>query len=108
MSGTQLPGRPALKLTSDRKPAFTAVDMTAYLQGAPRCSLGPTLSGEPPTVESVEFATVKELRERLHVSIGSSDGAPVCYVVLRGQLLSPTARETQVDAFHLPPSEAQL
>jgi len=84
MSGTRLPGRPALKLTPGQVPAFTAEDMKAYLQGAPECSLGPTLSGEPPTVESVEFASVKELRERLHVYIGPSDDAPVCFVVLRG------------------------
>ncbi|HLJ80244.1 MAG TPA: hypothetical protein VKT52_02080, partial [Ktedonobacterales bacterium] len=58
--------------------------MQAYLQGAPECSLGPTLSGEPPTVESVEFASVKELRERLHVYIGLADDALACFVVLRG------------------------
>jgi hypothetical protein len=58
--------------------------MKAYLQGAPECSLGPTLSGEQPTVESVEFASVKELRERLHVYIGPSDDALACFVMLRG------------------------
>jgi hypothetical protein len=58
--------------------------MKAYLQGAPECSLGPTLSGEPPTVESVEFASVKELRERLDVWIGHDEDALVCFVVLRG------------------------
>jgi hypothetical protein len=84
MSGTQPPGRPALKLTPGQVPAFTAEDMKAYLQGAPECSLGPTLSGEPPTVESVEFASVKELRERLHAYIGPSDDALACSVVLRG------------------------
>jgi hypothetical protein len=35
-------------------------------------------------VESVEFASVKELTERLHVWIGPDDSAPVCCVVLRG------------------------
>ena len=84
MSGAQLPVRPALKLTPGQVPAFTAEDMKAYLQGASECSLGPTLSGEPPTVESVEFASVKELRERLHVYIGPSDDALVYFVVLRG------------------------
>jgi hypothetical protein len=58
--------------------------MKAYLQSAPECSLGPTLSGDPPTVESVEFASVKELRERLHVYIGPSADALACFVVLRG------------------------
>lgn len=84
MSGTQAPGRPALKLNPGQVPTFTVDDMKAYLQGASECSLGPTLSGEPPTVESVEFASIKELRERLHVYIGPSDDAPVCLVVLRG------------------------
>lgn len=84
MSGTQLPGRPALKLIPGQVPAFTAEDMKAYLHGAPECSLGPTLSGEPSTVESVEFASVKELRERLHAWIGPEDDALVCFVVLRG------------------------
>jgi len=83
MSGTQTPGRPTLKLTPGQVPAFTADDMKAYLQGAPECSLGPTHSGEPPTVESVEFASVKALRERLNVWIGPDDDAPVCCVVLR-------------------------
>jgi hypothetical protein len=84
MSGTQPPGPPALKLTPGQVPAFTADDMKAYLQGAAECSLGPTLTGEPSTVESVEFASMKELRERLHVYIGPSDDAPACFVVLRG------------------------
>jgi hypothetical protein len=84
MSGTQPPGRPALKLTPGQVPAFTAEDMKAYLQCAPECSLGPTLSGEPPTVESVEFATYKELRNRLSTFIGLDDDALACFVVLRG------------------------
>jgi hypothetical protein len=84
MSGTQPPGRPALKLTPGQVPAFTTEDMTAYLQGAPECSLGPTLSGEPPTVETVEFATYKELRNRLNVFVGLDDDALACFVVLRG------------------------
>lgn len=84
MSGAQPPRRPALKLRPGQVPAFTAEDMKAYLQGASECSLGPTLSGEPPTVESVEFASVKELTERLHVGIGPDDSTPACFVVLRG------------------------
>ena len=84
MADTQPHGRPALKLTSKWTPAFTADDMTAYLQGAPECSLGPTLSGEPPIVEAVEFVTSKELTDRLKVYIGPDDDALVCYVVLRG------------------------
>ena len=87
MSDTQSHARPALKLTSKRVPSFTTDDIQAYLQGAPECSLGPTLSGEPPTVESVEFVTCKELTERLHVYIGPVDDALVCYVVLRGPFL---------------------
>src|SRR6185437_2281800 len=69
MADTQPHGRPALKLTSKWTPAFTADDMKAYLQGAPECSLGPTLSGEPPIVEAVEFVTSKELTDRLKVYI---------------------------------------
>ena len=84
MSGMQPPGRPALKLTPGQVPAFTAEDMKAYLQGAPECSLGPTLSGAPPTVESVEFASCKELRIRLNMFIGHDDDALACFVVLRG------------------------
>lgn len=88
MSGTQPqpPGipSPGLKLTPGQIPAFTAEDMTAYLQGAPRCSFGPTLSGEPPTVESVEFASSGELRKRLNLWIGPDDDALACFVVLRG------------------------
>lgn len=84
MSAAQPPGRPALKLTPGQVPAFTAEDMKAYLQGAPECSLGPTLSGEPPTLDSVEFASCKELRERLNMWVGPSDDALVCFVVLRG------------------------
>ena len=84
MSDTQPPRRPALKLTSKWTPSFTADDMKAYLQGASECSLGPTLSGEPPTVESVEFVTCKELTDRVKVYIGPDDDALVCHVVLRG------------------------
>ena len=90
MSGTQPqpqpPGIPSLglKLTPGQVPAFTAEDMTTYLQSAPRCWFGPTLSGEPPTVESVEFAPVKELTKRLSVWIGPDDDALACFVVLRG------------------------
>ncbi len=84
MSSTQPHGRPALKVDPSQVPAFTAEDMKAYLQGAPSCSLGPTLSGQPPTVESVEFVGCKELTARLHVFIGWDDDALVCHVVLRG------------------------
>jgi len=84
MSGAQLSVRAALKLTPGQVPAFTAEDMKTYLQGVAECSLGPTLSGEPPTVESIEFASVKELRERLRVWISPDDNTLVCVVVLRG------------------------
>src|SRR5690349_22113054 len=87
MSDTQLHRRPPLKLTSKWTPSFTADDMRAYLQGAPECSLGPTLSEQPPTIESVEFVTCKELTDRIKVYIGPDDDALVCYVVLRGPFL---------------------
>jgi hypothetical protein len=78
MSDTRLPGRPALKLRPGQVPAFTADDMKAYLQGAPECLLRPTLSGESPTVESVVFASVKALMERLPVYIGPSNAWAPC------------------------------
>ena len=84
MSDTTSQERPPLKLTPSQLPAFTAEDMTTYLQGAARCSLGPTLSGQPPTVQSVEFVGCKDLTNRLNVYIGPEDDALVCYIVLRG------------------------
>lgn len=102
MSSTQPHGRPALKRHPSQVPAFTAEDMKAYLQGAPSCSLGPTLSGQPPTVESVEFVGCKELTDRLNVYIGLADGAPVCYVVLRGPFLL-SGISYPPGGHHLPP-----
>lgn len=84
MSSTQPHGRPALQLNPSQVPAFTAEGLKAYLQGAPSCSLEPTLSGQPPTVESLEFVGCKKLIDRLKVHIGLADDAPVCYVMLRG------------------------
>ncbi len=66
---------------------FTAEDMANYLQGAPCSSLWPTLSGDPPTSETLEFVGCKELADRLHVWIGLADDAPVWHVVLRGPFL---------------------
>lgn len=83
-TGTPGPARPALKLNPGQSPAFTAADMTAYLQGAAWSSLGPTLTGEPPTVELVEFGRCKAMGDRLEVYLGLADDAPVCHVVLRG------------------------
>ena len=87
MTGAQWQDRPALTLRPGQVPAFTAEDMTAYLQDAPSSSFGPTLSGDPPTIETLEFVGCKELTDRLHVWIGLADDAPVCYVVLRGPFL---------------------
>lgn len=84
MSGTQPRGRSALKLTTNKVPAFTLEDMKAYLQSAPSCAGGPTFSGQPPTIETLEFVGCKELTERLNLFIGLPDDALVCYVVLRG------------------------
>jgi hypothetical protein len=84
MSGTQPLGRSALKLTPNKVPAFTVEDMKAYLQSAPSCAGGPTLSGQPPTIETLEFVGCKELTDRLNLFIGLPDDALVCYVVLRG------------------------
>lgn len=84
MSGFQPSGRSTLKLTPSRVPAFTADDMKSYLHSAPSCAGGPTLSGNPPTIETLEFVGCKELTDRLHTFIGLPDDALVCYVVLRG------------------------
>jgi hypothetical protein len=73
-----------IKLNPGQVPAFTAEDMRAYLEGRPECGLGPTVSGQPPTVESIEFATGREIRDRLHTSTGLLDDALACVVVLRG------------------------
>jgi hypothetical protein len=84
-----------IKLNRGQIPAFTAGDMQAYPQTRPSCRLGPTHSGEPPTVESIEFATCRELRDRLHMDIGLFDDAPACFVALRGPfLLTVTDQET--------------
>ena len=84
MSDTQPRGRSALKLTLNKVPAFTVEDMKVYLQSLPSCAGGPTLSGQPPTIETLEFVGCKELTDRLNLFIGLPDDALVCYVVLRG------------------------
>ncbi|MGH2485822.1 MAG: hypothetical protein ACRDHE_07420 [Ktedonobacterales bacterium] len=84
MSDTQPLDRPALRLHEGQVPAFTVQDMTTYLHGAPCSSFGPTFSGDPPTIETLEFVGCEELTGRLNLWIGLTDDAPVCYVVLRG------------------------
>ncbi len=73
-----------LELTSNGVPAFTLEDMREYLQSTPSCALGPTVTGQPPTIETVEFVRCRELTDRLHLYFGLADDALVCYVVLRG------------------------
>jgi hypothetical protein len=58
--------------------------MRSYLQSAPLSAGGPTVSGDPPTIETLEFVRCKELTDRLSLFIGLADDALVCYVVLRG------------------------
>ncbi len=84
MSSTQPHRRSVLKLTPNKVPAFTLEDMKAYLESATSCSGGPTLSGQPPTIDTLEFVGCKELTDRLNLFIGLPDDALVCYVVLRG------------------------
>lgn len=84
MSDIQPRRRTPLKLTPNKVPAFTLEDMEAYLLSAPVCPGGPTLSGQPPTIEILEFVGCKELTDRLNLYIGLPDDAPVCHVVLRG------------------------
>ena len=76
-----------IKLNPGHVPAFTAEDMRVYLGGRPSCGLGPTVSGLPPTVESIEFAPSRELRDRLHIDTGLPADALACFVVLRGPFL---------------------
>jgi hypothetical protein len=87
MSGLQPLSRAPLKLACDKVPAFTADEMTSYLQSAPACAGGPTLSGDPPIIETLEFVGCQELTKRLKLYIGLADDALVCYVVLRGPFL---------------------
>lgn len=87
MSGIQPFARAPLKLTQNKAPAFTVAEMTSYLQSAPTCAGGPTLSGDPPIIETLEFVGCKELTKRLKLSIGLADDALVCFVVLRGPFL---------------------
>jgi hypothetical protein len=84
MPGTPPRGRSALKLTPNKVPAFTLEDMKAYLQSAPSCVGGPTVSGQPPTIDTLEFVGCKELTNRLNLSIGLPGDKLICYVVLRG------------------------
>jgi hypothetical protein len=87
MSGLQPLSRAPLKLACDKAPAFTADEMTSYLQSAPACAGGPTLSGDPPIIETLEFVGCQELTKRLKLYIGLADDALVWYVVLRGPFL---------------------
>ncbi len=98
MSDTQPRGHSSLKLTPGQVPAFTLEDMKVYLQSMPSCSAGPTLSGEPPIVETLEFVGCKELSNRLNLSIGLADDALVCYAVLGGPF--------QMKMMSLPPGAA--
>jgi hypothetical protein len=50
--------------------------------------VGPTLSGEIPTIETLEFVTSGELRARIETAIGLPDDALVCYAVIRGPFLA--------------------
>ena len=99
MSGTQPNRHSALKLIPNQVPAFTLEDMKAHLQSSPSCRGGPTLSGQPPTIETLEFARCKELTDRLNLFIGLPDDALVCYVVLRGPF--------RLTLMSLPPGAAQ-
>lgn len=83
----RIDGRTPLRLTNGKIPAFTLEDMTAYLHSGPVCAGGPTLSGDPPTIETLEFVGCKELTGRLHTYIGLAGDAPVCYAVLCGPFL---------------------
>jgi hypothetical protein len=87
MSGLQPLSRAPLKLAHNKVPAFTAEEMKSYLQSAPVCAGGPTFSGDPPIIETLEFVGCQELTKRLKLSIGLADDALVCYAVLRGPFL---------------------
>lgn len=78
------PGVPAIIPKNNGTPAFTAADVNLYYLNH-SFSAGPTVSGAPPTVESVKFMTSGEARTLMKGEyIGIPDSAMVCYVVLRG------------------------
>ncbi|HLY29727.1 MAG TPA: hypothetical protein VKQ36_01740 [Ktedonobacterales bacterium] len=83
MAGFPSRDRSLLKLRPHASSAFSVEDMEAYLLSAPSCAAGPTLLGQLPTIETLEFVHSKELSNRLHMFIRHDD-ALVCYVVLRG------------------------
>jgi len=87
MAGVQPVARAPLKVTQNKIPAFTADEMTSYLHSAPACAGGPTLSGDSPIIETLEFVECRELTKRLKLSIGLADEALVCSAVLRGPFL---------------------
>jgi hypothetical protein len=78
------PGGPGIARTQQGIRAFTSVDVTHYITTHP-FPLGPTTTGKPPTIVSIEFITSKQASQRLlGESIGVPDTAIVCYVKLSG------------------------
>ncbi len=65
---------------------ITEEDIRAYFT-THEFMLGPTVSGEPPTVVDVKFMTSKACSDMLYTWITSVDSRPICYVKLRGPFL---------------------
>src|SRR5947209_11182562 len=61
---------------------ITEDDIRAYFT-THEFTLGPTVSGEPPSVVDIKFMTSKECSDMLYTWITSIDSRPVCYVKLR-------------------------
>jgi hypothetical protein len=73
-----------IPLTQTGVPAFTSNDVAHYINTHP-FPLGPTTTGKPPTIVSIEFITSKEASQRmLGETLGLPDTAIVCYVKLSG------------------------
>ena len=76
-------GGPAIVPRMQGTPAFTVEDVKLYYQSH-SFSAGPTVLGEPPTIESIRFMTSLEAEELLRTFIGLPDSAMVCVVKFLG------------------------
>ena len=73
-----------IKSTLSGIPAFTSSDVIRFIS-THSSPLGPTTTGMPPTIVSIEFITSKQASQRLLGEwIGVPDTAIVCYVKLYG------------------------
>lgn len=78
-------GHPAIRLTLSTGPVrFTVADVKAYLSNHPFPS-GPTTTGKPAKLLTIEFLTSKKASTLIHnESTGLADTDQVCFVKLYG------------------------